>query len=365
MPAKTCAASEIEYELYEPYRRLLAPRPAPPPVAVDKALAEWHTINDEVRFKRWLKGGRQPSAEPPVLGPTPDARYGGTRYAGTAGTVVGRFWVDRFVINCRFRDHVAAVRKAATSVAHTARPFLPGPAPEKNDSALAFTARTYKHFESKGSLAEYGPTEPGKAGVIAWGKRRYDRWIRIMNEVDVACPYDWRHGPCALAACWPVGRHNAFWRLLSSELPVVISATTGRLIDGLRRLEAHRAAGDRSPGVRVEYREYPIEDAERRDVITLNAKTPGLPKPAKAALADQLRAEWREEAASNSGRSRYEEPKHSTQLPAHGRRGAPLRQRRPPVRVNDRLAAAAGMSTSTFKKYRPRGPKPQDPAAAP
>lgn len=363
MPAKTCAADEIKCEVYEPYRLLLVARPTTKTRA-EAALARFRCLVDEQRFERWRAGGHKPSTGRPALGPTPAPRYGEGSDAGTAGVVIGNFWTDREVINCRFRWHVTAVRETAKNLARERR--LPHALPKRGESVPDFTERLYKSlYPNKDRLKKYGPSQPGQQGKIDWGERMYNRYRVCLYDADLDCRFDWRHGPCGLASTWPRTAHDEFWRLLSSELPIVISARSGRLIDGLRRLEAHRAAGDRSPGVRVEYRQYETDEAERADVIDLNADVPGLSAPARAAIAEHRRDAWREEAAYNSGHSRYEEPRHSRPLRAHGRRGAPLKPRHP-VRVNDRLADLAGMSTSTFEKYRPRdGPKPQDPAAAP
>ena len=334
------AVADLTFALHAPFRAVLACRPAPPAVDVAAAVESWLSPRHRQAYERWLAAGAD------------------------GGQPRAKFYLDHYVQSIRFAAHVRTVRAKAKRIAYGDALLEPPPPLHLYlEDDLAYGRHCHDIALRRGI-----PTvEPRSDEAFrTYGASVRARWHAAYRRADEGCPYppggglgaqayQPSGGLCALAYPPSPPPYAAFWRLVADERPVVISRTSGRLIDGLRRVEAHRAAGGRSPGVPVEWREYDDEQYELIDVCALNAKNPDLPPAVRAAIAAAPSEHYRRQAARNSGRSRYHEPEWSGPPPptAGGRRGPP-RPPKPPVRVVDRLAALAGMSRPTFEKYRPR-----------
>lgn len=318
-PPEPEAVDEVEYTLHAPYRDILPARDVPSPDAVAAAVRKWCTKGDRWDHDDWVRKGC-----PPDTGP-----------------VDGRFYICREVKILRDRAAKPAYRKEVKAAALRARVFVRAPPPEWGIDVPDDRGAVFDYGdECRDDLRKHGHAEPppGEEATIALGRRMWEAWRRILLRVPpVECG-------ALRPVRWPV-QHGDFWSLVADTRPVVISSTTGRLIDGLARLNAHRAAGRRSPGVPVVRCAYRHEGAEFAAVIYHNAANPALPKVERVRLAELLRPAFRWAAARNSGRPAGEFTDLSGTLPAARRKkGAP-------VRVADRLAAVAGMSRPTYARW--------------
>ena len=323
-------AADLHFELHARYRECLACRPAPPPVDLPAALGYFNKWNGAERVQAWIDDGRPADAR------APDG-----------------FYVDPVVSYLRWRRHIEGAPKAARAYAAGHAILRPEPDVVINPWPQAdeeYGRRCVEYSQARSwPLPEITPD----FDFEAYGRRRRAAWIGAYGRSDRNCQYSHLRGRarfCALMRLPPRVPHHEFWSLVADERPVIISATSGRLIDGLRRVEAHRAAGDRSPGVPVEWRVYEDDDEEFSAAVEANGANPHLDRLDRARIVDPaLRDKFRREAARNSGHARYEEPRHSSAVPDVGPTGRPRRPPKP-VRVNDRLAAAAGMSRPTFER---------------
>ena len=202
--------------------------------------------------------------------------------------------------------------------------------PDKVEMAVSYfwdenDRRQYSDWVHRGCPSYWGPVDDG---------------FFVCNEVRIL-----RRGNEESRRQVP---HAEFWRLVADKRPVVISSTTGRLIDGLRRINAHRAAGRRSPGIHARRRSYRSEVAEFIDVIRRNAGNPALPLAERVRLAERLRPAYLPEAAE-------EEDARNSGWPAGGfidLSGALARGRpRTPAHVDRLLAAAAGVTRAVYAHW--------------
>lgn len=327
-------AVEIEYVVHAGLRSVLPARGLPPGVA-EAAPAKFMAWRERLAFEDWVAGGCE------VEWPQVDS----------AG-----YWLTREVEVCRDREAMAAWRRDMTARARRAKLFEPPPpagegeeAPDDRAALVAYGRRCLSAAADRGAPPPV-KAPAGDVEVAEYARRVWGRWASLMRRApsiaDVVARSYCRRVP-----------HAEFWRLVADMRPVVISATSGRLIDGLRRVEAHLAAGRRSPGVPVVRRAYESDHAEREAVVRLNASNPALSPLARVRLAEWMRPAYRAVAARNSGRPGGELIDLSGALPTKGRRGRRLKRKKgAAVRVDDRLADLAGMSRPTFVKYLARAP---------
>lgn len=325
-------AGEVEFRLHSPYRDILPPRDLPAG-AEESAPATFVDHGEELAYRLWLDGGCE--------------------LAGAARVDEDGWWVTREVEILRDRTVMAAGEKRFRAAARRQGLFVRPPpvregegVPDDPAVLLAYGRRVAEESAAAGRPVQAKSDEELRSlGADRWRRfvviaRRLPVWGEVVRAAERSY---WRRLP-----------HAEFWLLVADARPVVISATSGRLIDGARRLAAHAAAGRRSPGVWVVRREYADDAAELEDVVRLNAANPALSPVDRVRLAECLRPAYRAEAARNSGRPGGEFTDLSSRLPTRGRRsGRRLKRRKAgaPVRVAERLADAAGMSRLTYEKY--------------
>ena len=329
--ANRMLAADVEFVLHSPYRDILPARDLPPG-AEESAPDTFVDHVEELSYRLWLDGG---------------CELGGARVDADG------WWLTREVEILRDRCLMAVGEKKFQSAARRQGLFVRPPpvregegVPDDPEVLLAYGRRVAEESAAAGRPVQ----AKSDAELRSLAADRWRRFGALMRRLPV-----W--GDVVRAAersYWRRLPNVEFWLLVADARPVVISSTSGRLIDGRRRLVAHAAAGRRSPGVWVVRREYADDAAELEDVVRLNAANPALPPAERVRLAERLRPAYRAEAARNSGRPGGEFVDLSGRLPTHGRRsGRRLKRRKAgaPVRVADRLADAAGLSRKTYEKY--------------
>ena len=324
-------AREVPRVLYSPYRDLLSARGALPPGDADAAaaLAHWRDKRDYLEFRQWAGDPRRNIDRPQV-------NEDGFFECSEVRTLRDQWWLSTWRNETRAAAKVSGIYEPPPD-------FGVDEVPTDPDMLEGYGE------ECRAALAEKGmaPDKPETREVaIRRGRAAWGRWVRLARRMPPARVISGR-------SYGEIVPHRRYWELVADTRPIVISARTGRLIDGLRRLDAHLAAGRRSPGVHVVRRAYPDDAAEREAVIALNASNRAIGPLARVALAELLRPAYRRQAAKNSGRPGGEFTDLAGKLPTVGRRGARPKKRREgrAVRTNERLAAVAGMSRPTYEKY--------------
>lgn len=336
------AAAEVPVDLHEPFRRLLptVPARALPDGLAEEAVGHWRDKSDEFEFASWLRDGRHADR--------PQVNEQGFYTCSEVAVLRGRV---------RLADWREEVRAAGRRAA------LFGPLPPHSTLDVvpddpAALLDYGRDFKAAMVAAGHDVSASTDAELTRYGRSRWEAWGRVMRR----CPFPWVVYREARNRIVP---HARFWWLVADTRPVVISARTGRLIDGLRRLRAHVVAGDRSPGVPVVWLDYADDAAEREAVVRLNAANPALPSLGRVRLAEYLRPAYRRQAAANSGRRGGEFTDLSGTLRQVGRLGAKLKRKDGgAVRVNERLADVAGLSRKTYELYRRRLREGDAPAPA-
>lgn len=326
------APAEITYQVHEPYRDVLACRPTPAGTDAVAAVQTFAHLGEAARLARWIEAGRPAGEGNPTGG--------------------GRVWITGEVRDIRYRTHVREVRRKAEAIARRRDLREPQPYRDEHELDADYGRRCVRVGSRREGYRRPGPIDDADC-MQEYGRRIRRRWNSVYEAADEDCTWRVLGGgrlECARERV-KLPKGHEYWTLVADRRPVVIAAESGRLIDGLQRILAHRLAGDRSPGIPVEYREYDNDSAaELEDVCRLNASHPDMPPLAAVQIASAMIPHYRREAARNSGQSRYREPEWSSDMPAYGRHG---RRRKAPLprRVSDRLAALCDMRRPTFEHW--------------